>query len=231
MLWTMQSLPRDQFLSILGLTTGTFDQLQHAGHVALAFGTPLPARPGWYLDLDLVAMAINLGLTPSFGRDYATAIVGGYFNQWGAAVGHAEADRSQDFFLAIGGRDWDPAKKRARLLLVTHGTLAQIAEDFRQVGGLVGACLVNVTDIIARLRARAREVGVDLSSPFFFAPDDPRFNDILRQVEHERDARVARLRRDKRKLRAILARGRSKDIKAVARVRAIEYPFAVRGTR
>jgi hypothetical protein len=225
----MQSLPRDQFLSVLGLTSGAFDQLQYAGHVALAFGTPLPARPGWYLDLDLVAMAINLGLTPSFGRDYATAIVGGYFNQWGAAVGHAEADRSQNFFMAIGGMDWDPSKKRPRLLLVTHGTLAQIAKDFKDIGGLVGAYHVNVTDIIARLRARAREVGIDLSSPFFFAPDDPRFNEILRQVRQERDARIARLRRDKTKLRAMEARLRRKDIEAVARVRAIEYSFAEGG--
>jgi hypothetical protein len=113
--------------------------------------------------------------------------------------------------------------------LVTHGTLAQIAEDFRQIGGLVGAYHVNVTDIIARLRARAREIGVDLSSPFFFAPDDPRLNDVLRQVEQERDARIARFRRDKRKLGAIVARRRSKDIEVVPRVRAIEYPFAVGG--
>jgi hypothetical protein len=204
--------------------------LQHAGHVALAFGTPLPARPGWYLDLDLVAMAINLGLTPSFGRDYATAIVGGYFNQWGAAVGHAEADRSRNFFMGIGKKEWDPAKKRVRLLLVTHGTLAQIAEDFGQIGGLVGAYHVNVTDIIARLRVHAREVGVDLSSPFFFAPDDPRFDEILRQVKQERDARIARLRRDKKKLRAMEGRSRRKDIEAVPRVRAIEYPIAVGGT-
>ena len=28
----------------------------------------MPATPGRYLDLDLVAMAINLGLTPSLGQ-------------------------------------------------------------------------------------------------------------------------------------------------------------------
>ena len=63
----MQSLTRDEFLEVLGLTSGAFDQLQHAGHVPLAFGTPLPATPGRYLDLDLVAMATNLGLTPALG--------------------------------------------------------------------------------------------------------------------------------------------------------------------
>lgn len=42
----MQSLSRDQFLDVLALTSGAFDQMQHAGHVALAFGTPIPAGPG-----------------------------------------------------------------------------------------------------------------------------------------------------------------------------------------
>jgi len=75
----MLALTRDEFLEILGLTGGAFDQLQHAGHVALAFGTPMPATPGRYVDLDLIAMWINLGLTPSLGRENSTAIVSGYF--------------------------------------------------------------------------------------------------------------------------------------------------------
>ena len=54
----MRSLTRDQFLKIFGLTSGAFDAQQRAGHVALAFGTPIPATPGRYFDLDLVAMAI-----------------------------------------------------------------------------------------------------------------------------------------------------------------------------
>src|SRR6516164_2766197 len=106
----MQSLTRDAFLEILGLTSGAFDQLQHAGYVALAFGTPLPATPGRYLDLDLVAMAINLGLTPSLGREVSTTIVAAFFHQWGAAVGYAEADKTQDLFMGGGGVDWDSAK-------------------------------------------------------------------------------------------------------------------------
>jgi hypothetical protein len=72
-------LSRDEFLEVLGMTGGAFDQLQHAGHVALAFGTPMPATLGRYLDLDLVAMAINLGLAPSFGRENSTATVLGFF--------------------------------------------------------------------------------------------------------------------------------------------------------
>ena len=223
----MQYLSRDEFLEVLGLTGGAFDQLQHAGHVALSFGTPMPATLGRYLDLDLVAMAINLGLAPSFGRENSTAIVLGFFNQWGSAVGHAEADPSQDFFMAVGGFGWDATKKRPKLLLVTNGTVDQITQDFRSKTDLVGYVAINISDIIRRLRAKAAAAGIDLSRPFFFPPDDLRFNEILTRVRRERDARIARLRRDKKKFAAAKARDRRQDIIAAPRVKDINYQFAM----
>jgi hypothetical protein len=219
----MQLLTRDEFLEVLGLTGGAFDQLQHAGYVALAFGTPVPATPGRYLDLDLVAMATNLGLVPSFGRENSTAIVLGFFNQWGSAVGHAEADPRQDFFVAVGGVGWDAVKKCPKLLLVTNGTIDQIAQDFRRKSDLVGYFTVNISDIIRRLRARAAAAGIDISRPFFFPPDDPRFNEIVTRVRRERDARIARLRRDKKKFAEAKARDRRQDIVAAPRVKDINY--------
>ncbi len=226
----MQSLTRDQFLEVLGLTGGAFDQLQHAGHVALAFGAPLPATPGRYLDLDLVAMATNLGLTQSLGREISTAIVGGYFHQWASAVGHAETNRNQNFFMAVGGAGWDAATKGPKLLLVTHGTLDQITGDFRDTKELVGFFTVNITDIIRRLRARAYAAGIDLSRPFFYPPDDFRFNEILTQVKREFDARIARLRRDKKKFAAAKGRARRRDITALPRVMNVNYPLAMQET-
>jgi hypothetical protein len=222
----MQHLSRDEFLEVLGLTGGAFDQLQHAGHVALAFGTPMPATPGRYLDLDLVAMAINLGLTPSLGRENSTAIVSGYFHQWASAVGHAEADPRQDFFMAVAGVGWDGKKKSPKSLLVTHGTVDQIAQDFRDTAELVGFFTVNISDIIRRLRAHAHVAGIDLSRPFFFPPDDPRFDEIRTKVKRELNARIARLRRDKKKLAAAKARGRRQDIAAAPRVKNVSYQLA-----
>jgi hypothetical protein len=219
-------LPRDEFLEVLGMTGGAFDQL-HAGHVALAFGAPMPATPGRYLDLDLVAVAINLGLTPSLGRENSTAIVSGYFHQWASAVGHAEADPREDFFMAVGGVGWDAAKKVPKLFLVTNGTVEQIGQDFRNTTDLVGYFTVNVSDIIRRLRTRAQTVGIDLSRPFFFPPDDPRFNEILTRVKRERDARIVRLKRDKKKFAAAKARARRQDIAAAARVKNVSYQFAM----
>jgi hypothetical protein len=214
----MQSLTRNEFLELLGLTGGAFDQLQHGDHVALAFGTPFPATRGRYLDLDLVAMAINLGLSTSLGREISTTIVAGFFDQWGSAVGHAEADSNQDYFMAVGGAGFDAARNGPRRLLVTHGTLDLIAADFRGVEDLVGFFNINISDIIRRLRARAQAVGIDLGRAFFFPPDDPRFDKILTQVKRERDTRIARLRRAKRKFAAVEARRRRFDIIAMHRV-------------
>jgi hypothetical protein len=220
----MQHLSRAEFLEVLEISGPSFDQLQHAGHVALAFETPMPSTPGRYLDLDLVAMTMNLALYPTFGREDATAIVLCFFHQWLRAVGHAEADPSQDFYVAIG-RFYDNATKK--LLAVTNGTLDQITEDFRGAPNLVGFLTININGIIRRLRAKAVAAGVDLTRPFYFPPDDPRFKEILTRVKREHDARFARLRRDKRKFAAAKARARRQDIVAAPRVKDIHYQLAV----
>jgi hypothetical protein len=148
----MQTLTRNEFLELLNLSSGTFDQLRHAGHVALAFGVPLPAMPGRYLDLDLVAMAVNLGLAQSLGREIATTIVAGFFHQWASAVGHAEADPARDYFMAVAGIGWDEANKGPKYLVLTNGRMDEIHKDFQGTKDLVGYFTVNISDIIARLR-------------------------------------------------------------------------------
>jgi hypothetical protein len=212
----MRPLTRDQFLKILGMTSGAFDAQQRAGHVALAFGTPIPATAGRYLDLDLVGMAIALGLAPTVGRPTATTIVLGFFNQWVAAVGHADADTAQNYFFAMGAVGWDDEKRRPREFLVTHGSTEQITLDLHDASSMFA---VNITDIIARLRAKARAVGIDLSQPFFFPPEHPRFSQIITEFEQEREARIARLRQSKKKFRRHQALMSRQDVKPVARLR------------
>jgi hypothetical protein len=212
----MRSLTRDQFLKIFGLTSGAFDAQQRAGHVALAFETPIPATPGRYFDLDLVAMAIAAGLTPTLGRQAATTIVLGFFDQWVSAVGHADADATQNYFFAMGlvGRNND--ERRPREIWVTNGTIEQIMSDLRDASSVMA---VNITDITARLRVKARAAGIDLSQPFFFPLEHERFSQIITEFKQERDARIARLRRNKKKFRRHQALVSRQDIKAVARLR------------
>jgi hypothetical protein len=78
---------------------------------------------------------------------------------------------------------------------------------------------VNITDVIARLRAKGRAAGIDLSQPFFFPPDHERYLQIVSDFEAERGARLARLRRDKKKWRHHNASVSRADIKLAARFR------------
>ena len=219
----MRSLTRDQFLKIFGLTSGAFDAQQRAGHVALAFGTPIPASPGRYFDLDLVAMAIASGLAPTLGREAATIVVLSFFNQWVAAIGNADADKTRNFFFAMGlvGRDND--ERRPREIWVTNGTLEDITSDLRDASSVIA---VNITDIIERLRAKARAAGVDLSQRFFFPPEDERFSQVITEFEQEREARVARLRRNKKKFRRHQELIRRQDIRAVTRSKSAPQSVA-----
>src|SRR6516165_8732519 len=212
----MRSLTRHQFLKIFGLTSGSFDARQCAGHVALAFGTSIPARPGGYFDLDLVGMAIAAGLAPTLGRQAATNIVLGFFNQWVAAVGHADADTARNYFFAMGLVGWDDSEAGPSEILVTNGTTEQIMSDLHDARSVIA---VNITDIIARLRAKARTAGIDLSQPFFFPPEHERFSQIIAEFEQEREARVARLRRNKKKMRRHQALMSRQNIKLVPRLR------------
>jgi hypothetical protein len=211
----MRSLTRDQFLKVFGLTSGAFDAQQRAGHVALAFGTPIPATPGRYFDLDLVAMAIAAALTPTLGRQAATTIVLGFFNQWISAVGHADADATQNYFFAMGLVVRNNDERHPREIWVTNGTSEQIMSDLH---GASSVMAVNITDILARLRAKARTAEIDLSQPFFFPPEHERFSQIIAEFKQEREARIARLRRNKNKLRRHQALMSRQHIKAVARV-------------
>jgi ethanolamine ammonia-lyase small subunit len=79
--------------------------------------------------------------------------------------------------------------------LVTNGTTEQIMSDLHDASSVIA---VNITDIIARLRAKARTAGIDLSQPFFFPPEHERFSQIITEFTQEREARIVRLRRSKK---------------------------------
>jgi hypothetical protein len=62
-------------------------------------------------------------------------------------------------------------------------------------------------------------VGIDLSQPFFFPPDHERFSQIIAEFEHERETRIARLRKDKKKWRRHQTLVDRKDIQPAVRFR------------
>jgi hypothetical protein len=112
-------------------------------------------------------MLIAAGLTRMLGRQAATTIVLGFFNQWVSAIGHADADTAQNYFFATGLFVRENDERRPREIWVTNGTSEQIISDLRDASSVVA---VNITDIIARLRVKARAAGIDLSQAILFSP-------------------------------------------------------------
>jgi hypothetical protein len=206
----VRTLSREQFLKILGLSSGAYDQIQHSPGAALAFGSPIPAAPGRYLDVDLVGMAMTAGLAPAVGREAATVIVLGFFNHWAAATAEVDSDSGRHFFGL--GLVLDEFSRKAKEIRITHGSAEEILSDLRGSSSII---TVDIRDIVSRLRERARGVGVDLSGAFFYPPGHSKLKEIIAEFVEERERRAARLRRDKKKFARHKALLRRPDIKAV----------------
>jgi hypothetical protein len=82
-------------------------------------------------------------------------------------VGHVDADPTRDYFFAIGCFGWDDRKKRFSEIQVTVGVTERIMSD---LSGASSVIAVNITDIVTRLRTKARAAGIDLSNHSFFFP-------------------------------------------------------------
>jgi hypothetical protein len=198
----MQRLTRDQFLQLTGLTSSRFDVMQHDGHVALAFGVPIPAVAGQYFDMDVVAVRLTGELTPVVGRDVATAVILSHFDIWGDTVGRADFD-ARPMFFAVGiiekkGTVIDAKGVRPREFLVTGGTQQEIVDDFA-LSHQDKVVVVNVTRIIEHIRETARAAGWDLSAPFFLHPQHKDYAATLAEAKSARGAALARLKRDRKK--------------------------------
>ena len=117
----------------------------------------------------------------------------GYFHEWASAVGRAEVDPEQDYYMAVG-EVVKFTKKSPKLLLVTNGTDWNRMAGFPERSGsgwLFYRQRQQHPSPLTRACPRRRHRS---SRAFFFPPDDPQFDQILTQVKRERDARVARLR-------------------------------------
>ena len=126
-----------------------------------------------------------------------------------AATAEVDTHSGRHFFGL--GLVLDEVGRKAKEIRITHGSREEISND---LGGSSSTITIDIGDVVSGLRKRARPIGVDLSGPFFYPPRHPAFEKIIAEFVEERERRVARLRRDKKKLARHKALMRSKNIKA-----------------
>ena len=190
----MRALSTQQFYAAAGVDAGTFGARTNRQETALAFGIGQRLAGGKLLELDAVAMVLVDELAPAFSRRFAAGIVMGNAHAWLGAVGAADATREPIYFQVfesgepIRSGDRSPLEKAQ----VGYSTLAEFEKNVKKatergVGMPPRIHFYNITDILARVRANAARVGVDLSGPFFPAPDDPLAKQILDEATKDRD--------------------------------------------
>ena len=136
-------------------------------------------------------------LAPTFGRNRATWIVLGFFNQWVAAVGEADADPSRNYFVAMGAFGGDLIKRKPDEIWITHGSDEQIFSDLQGAHSVIKIVLLTFW---RHLRINAGAVGIDLELRFFFPPEHERYSQII--TELNRSASIGSpVRRDRQKFR------------------------------
>jgi hypothetical protein len=190
----MRALSPNQFFACAGTTSGNFGAYTSRNEVALAFGLARRLEGGVFLDLDAVAVLVVDELANAFGRQIAATIVRAHSDALLGCVGQADAQR-EPVFLAIG--------EYGEAIRHKHFGPGRAVRDRQRVGMFSGfpkffehpemevparLTLVNISDILARVRANAAKIGVDLGAPFFPPPDDPFAEKVLAAAKKEREA-------------------------------------------
>jgi hypothetical protein len=192
----MRALSTQQFYAAAGTNAGTFGARTNRNETALAFGIHRRLEGGRLFDLDAVASILVDELTPAFGRKHAAGtIVIGHGDVWLAAVGRADAIQEPVFLVVaeFGAvvKGMHGFRKDVRVGQGTLGELFKQNIGDAQVPVPPRITLVNVTSILARVRANAARVGVDLAAPFFPPPDDPRARKLIDAAKRSREAALA----------------------------------------
>jgi hypothetical protein len=192
----MRALAPSQFYPIAGTNPNSFGARVNRGEVALAFGTDRPLVGGKLLDLDAVASILVDELTPAFGRKFAPVIIRAHPDEWLAAVGRADTT-AEPVYVVVFEHGEPHAGKRAYRdeYRVANGIFAEFAN--LSFAGLpsdkvpVRTTMINVSDILHRIRHNAARIGVDLSAPFFPPPGEPLFERVIRTAKKDRDKALA----------------------------------------
>jgi hypothetical protein len=195
----MQRVTADEFFQIIKTTPGTFNVGATRSETALAFGAARPLAGGLFLDLDIAAAMLVDELTPAFTRKFAATLIRGFFDEWCKAVGRVDTTDEPIFLIVIETGEPLAGKRRGYRehgVNVASATLRELSDnDLREARTVPERMtLINVSSVVRRAREAASAIKVDLSAPFCPGPDDPKFEQAMRDAKAWRERNVSRAR-------------------------------------
>lgn len=186
----MQTLPRAQFLKLVDLSGNAFDQQIFKGNSVLTFGSPTPATANTFLPTDALHVLAMTELARGIGQSESAALLRFSPHVVLDAIVRAEYD-PQPIWLCVMVR----GDQRGERYDLAGGTFADLATDLAQEPPPARILLVNVTDLVGRVRRNAKAAGIELRSPLLLRPDDRRYEALIRELEAIAVGRLDRARK------------------------------------
>lgn len=187
----LADVPRETFLALCQIKSSTLDQRTRVGETALALGCERPARPGWYLVLDGVAMILASVLNRRGGLQLkqSAEIVRERGEDWLLLLTKAERLQTQQCICVAWTLDRTSPP---------HIIMGDIPEITQVLGSETTApFFVSMQFVLGSLRANARDAGIDLPERLTVAPDEPGYENWRSEIaayQERAGARVAKIK-------------------------------------
>lgn len=180
---------------IAGVEPNYARQLKKRGQVATAFGPLVAGSVPFDLDAAFIAVHRELGgtLRDEKRDEYgALGVIGRllslYWDSVVTALGVADAVFPKPVFIVV----MQDTKDDWRMAQGMFNGIAKWPPE--KVATIKRMFMLNVTDMLARLRENASKLGIDLSDPFFPPPGDPLFQQVVLDAEEDREKVRAKVR-------------------------------------
>lgn len=178
-------------LACAGVTREGLASLQRRKQVSLAFGLDQASNWNRLFDLDSVFLRATLDLAPGLELTTAAQLMRLNSDILLGAIGQADATSEPVWLCVAQGED-----SRGKNYLVDAGPLSQFA-DFKVEGRTnipQRMFLLNISDVLSKVRANAAKHGIDLDAPLFPPPGSELYEAIMREGAKNRRLLLAKLR-------------------------------------
>lgn len=187
----MRLYPFKAFMAAAALSVENLKAYRRRDQIALAFGRRDAFASLQYLEIDAVSVLLADELAVSFGRTMAAQLTRVHCDKWAEVVAVSEATKSPAYFW-VG--EFEKGGKRSHLVAGAATSDVNVVRQKMQAQArgyqYVRVIPVDVTEIIARVRANAESAGFKMRDPFLPAPDSKAFADIFDNYSKARDRAI-----------------------------------------